>query len=99
MMDQLIDTSSLGRMMLAPSKKPPIPIQASTPPICNCYNVSAHTIYEVVKNAGYQELELSFQKLQEKTQCGSNCGSCKPEVKKLIQTYLDESKEASGLVS
>jgi len=99
MMDQIIDTSSLGRMMLAPTKKPPMPIQASTPPICNCYNVSAQTILEVVKKSNYQELDICFQDLQQKTQCGSNCGSCKPEIKRMIQTYLEESKETSGLVS
>jgi assimilatory nitrate reductase catalytic subunit len=99
MMDQLIDTSSLGRMMLAPTKKPPMPIQASTPPICNCYNVSAQTILEVVKKSQYQEVEPCFEDLQQKTQCGSNCGSCKPEIKRMIQTYLEESKEAVGLIS
>jgi len=98
MMDQLIDTSSLGRMMLAPTKKPPMPIKASNPPICNCYNVSAQTILEVVHKSGYQEVEACFVDLQQKTQCGSNCGSCKPEVKRMIQTYLEESEEPNGLV-
>ena len=88
MMDQGISPSTLGRMILAPSKTPPMPIKVSSPPICNCFNVTAETLLKEINLSGSNTIDQCFAQLQEKTQCGTNCGSCKPEIKKMIERII-----------
>ena len=44
------------------------------------------------------DVELCFNYLQQQTQCASNCGSCKPEVKKMIQNHLQATIGSSGMI-
>jgi assimilatory nitrate reductase catalytic subunit len=98
-LEQEIDPSSLGRLILAPTKKPPIAVQIMGRPICNCFNITEDKILETLQKLSPTDLEAGFKLVQEKTQCGTNCGSCKPEVKKIIQTYLHQVKGISGALA
>ena len=98
MMDQGISPSTLGRMILAPSKTPPMPIKVSSPPICNCFNVTAETLLKEINLSGSNTIDQCFAQLQEKTQCGTNCGSCKPEIKKMIENTFQQKSKSLGLV-
>jgi assimilatory nitrate reductase catalytic subunit len=91
-MEQEIDPTSLGRLILAPTKNPPAPVVLLSPPVCNCFNVSEQTIQELLEKVEDTDLHSCFDFIQRKTQCGTNCGSCKPEVKKLISIYLEKNK-------
>lgn len=98
MMDQAIHPGSLGRMILAPTKKAPMPIKASSPVVCNCFNVPVDKIEKLLQESKIDDVELCFNYLQQQTQCASNCGSCKPEVKKMIQNHLQETIGSSGMI-
>ena len=97
MMDQGINPTSLGRMILAPTKIAPMAIKASSPPICICFNVNADTILKEIHSTQDQTAEKCFLQLQEKTQCGTNCGSCKPEIKKMIEKTFQENRKSLGM--
>lgn len=80
--------AALGRALLAPSVKPPQGFKARGRIICNCFNVAETEISDVLAtqdmvNHGTPEALLFA--LQGKLQCGTNCGSCVPELKKLIE--------------
>jgi assimilatory nitrate reductase catalytic subunit len=92
MLDQGLDANSLGRMLLAPTKEPPIAMKVTSPPICNCLNVTTDTLLTEIKKSKKLSKEDCFTELQEKTQCATNCGSCKPEIKKLIDTVFLENR-------
>ena len=47
--------------------------------VCSCFRVGENTI-----NAVLQEQPHTVSSLGEKLQCGTNCGSCKPELQQLI---------------
>lgn len=81
-----LDPKLLGRMILSPSKIPPIQIQNKGKIICNCFNVSEQTILKTIKDSATDlNHEQVFHHLQKITQCSSNCGSCKPEIKRMIE--------------
>jgi len=47
--------------------------------VCSCFQVGENSIKQAVKE-GFND----FEKLSEQLKCGSNCGSCIPEVKALL---------------
>ena len=95
-LEQAIDPSNLGRLILAPTKKPPIAVQILGRPICNCFNVTEDKVLQSLQTSNLSDFQTCFDDLQERTQCGTNCGSCKPEIKKMIQTFLLNVKGSSG---
>ena len=88
--EQGFDAKLLGRSLLVPFSKPPLELKASSKAICNCFNVKEDTINALL-SACHPPLALvedGMTMLQDKTQCGTNCGSCKPEVKQLIVKHF-----------
>ena len=49
--------------------------------ICNCLDVSENEIMENI------ELGADLLTLQAKLKCGTECGSCVPELKRLVQMH------------
>ncbi|MEZ5639822.1 MAG: molybdopterin-dependent oxidoreductase [Burkholderiaceae bacterium] len=78
------DARAFGRQLLAPVARAPAAIAARDQPVCTCFNVSqqqiAATLAEGTGTAS-QRLDL----LQQRLQCGTNCGSCVPELRRLAQ--------------
>ncbi len=74
-----------------PVSKPPIEIRSKGKSICNCFNVSADTMKEYLSKLPPKiTLEDAMNTLQSTTQCGTNCGSYKPEVKQMITSFLSK---------
>jgi assimilatory nitrate reductase catalytic subunit len=65
------------RWLLAPLGTPPAGGSARGRVVCNCFDVSEAEIV-----ADYRA-GLDLAALQEKRQCGTSCGSCLPELKRL----------------
>ncbi len=81
--DQL-DAQTYGRLLLSPGAKAPIAIQSKGHQVCSCFNVSEHEItgfLRVCEGNDAQQLGA----LQDQLKCGTNCGSCLPQVKKIIR--------------
>jgi len=84
-----LDAKVLGRSLLLPVSKPPVEFKPRGKVICNCFNVTADTVQKCLgKMPIGLSLEDAMPLLQTQTQCGTNCGSCKPEVKQIIANYL-----------
>jgi assimilatory nitrate reductase catalytic subunit len=80
-----LDAKTLGRSLLMPLSKPPLEIQPKGKIICNCFNVSADAIKQyLIKIPVGASPNDAMTSLQAETQCGTNCGSCIPEVKQII---------------
>ncbi|MCZ4304321.1 molybdopterin-dependent oxidoreductase [Zoogloeaceae bacterium G21618-S1] len=63
--------------LLAPLTQPPAGQPTRGKVVCNCFDVSEEAIVTAF-HAGE-----SLEQLQTRTQCGTNCGSCLPELKRL----------------
>lgn len=74
-------TDDLRKWALAPLSAPPTGQKSRGKIVCNCFDVSENEIIEAC------EMGADLQTLQAKTKCGTNCGSCVPEVKRLVTTH------------
>jgi assimilatory nitrate reductase catalytic subunit len=78
------DAQAWGRALLAPGAKPPATVAARGRTICACFNVSdsqidaclAHTEGDAAVRVAARQAALK---------CGTNCGSCLPELRRLAR--------------
>jgi assimilatory nitrate reductase catalytic subunit len=68
----------LRRWLFAPSAAPPAATKRRGRILCNCHDVAESEITEQVA-AG-----ADLQSLQEKLRCGTSCGSCLPEIRRIL---------------
>ncbi|MFW5432160.1 MAG: molybdopterin-dependent oxidoreductase [Methylophilaceae bacterium] len=74
-------TEELRRWALAPLPQPPTGQTGRGKIICNCLDVAENDIVEVCQ-AG-----ADFPALKNKLKCGTECGSCVPELKRIVQKH------------
>ena len=78
------DALSLRRWLLAPLSAPPAGQVQRGRIVCNCLDVSEQEIVHELKNG------LDLPALQAKLKCGTQCGSCLPELKRLAAAHAVE---------
>jgi len=83
--DQL-PAKAFGRLLLVPGAKAPATLVARGKQVCNCFDVSQDQIDGVLAEAGGAP-EKQLARLQERLQCGTNCGSCLPELKRIVRLH------------
>lgn len=79
--------ASLGRLLLMPSSKAPQGFKARGRIVCNCLNVSESEIEVALEEqsaSDKRDAGIRLACLQKTLQCGTRCGSCVPELKKII---------------
>jgi assimilatory nitrate reductase catalytic subunit len=76
--------AELGRMLLMPSTKAPQGFKSRGRIVCNCFNIAETEITESLSAMKHGLPDEKLALLQEKLKCGTNCGSCVPELKKII---------------
>jgi len=74
-------TAELRRWMLAPLAAPPLGSRQRGKIICNCFDVSATEI------TAQLTLGATLAEVQQRLKCGSECGSCLPEVKSMVRLF------------
>ncbi|MBC7413839.1 MAG: molybdopterin-dependent oxidoreductase [Herminiimonas sp.] len=73
----------LGRRLMMPSATPPAGFISRGRIVCNCFDVAERDIAQVLDGqTGNPEERLAD--LQSRLKCGTNCGSCVPELKVMI---------------
>ena len=80
--------ASLLRFALAPTAKPPASIEARNI-ICKCADVSDRQIYDAIA-AG-----LDLRQLQDSLKCGTFCGSCVPDIKRMVASHSEQHAAAA----
>lgn len=76
--------AELRRWLLAPLAQPPVATASRGRVVCNCLNVTETEINaEIAQGA-------DLPKLQEKLLCGTKCGSCVPEIKRMVAAGLKQ---------
>ena len=94
-----LPAQAYGRLLLLPGAKAPVVLPSRGKPVCNCLNVTDLAIdaaltlmregaTESESEAGAQGLDTQAQKLaalQEALGCGTQCGSCVPELKRRVR--------------
>ena len=81
LLDEL-PAQAYGRLLLAPGGKAPAAVQSRGKQVCSCLNVSDVEIASCLAGlAGDAQARLSA--LQADLRCGTSCGSCLPELKRM----------------
>ncbi len=84
-LENATSVASLGRLLLKPSSVPPLGFKSRGRVVCNCLNVGESEIASALESMeGEEPARLSA--LQERLQCGTQCGSCVPELKRMVAT-------------
>jgi assimilatory nitrate reductase catalytic subunit len=82
-----LPAQAYGRLLLAPGSKPPVAVQSRGKQICSCFNVTDAAItLQLEQCAGDDATRL--EQLQSTLKCGTNCGSCLPELKRMVRVVV-----------
>jgi assimilatory nitrate reductase catalytic subunit len=85
LLQEALPAQEFGRLLLVPGAKPPVAVKARGAQVCSCFNVSSEQVKAYLEGAtGSPQERLAA--LQLALKCGTNCGSCLPELKSMIRT-------------
>ncbi len=89
LLQEELPAEGYGRQLLLPGSQAPAALaqaaQGLGPQVCTCFNVSQPAIEQLLAQcSGNSAARLAT--LQGSLQCGTNCGSCLPQLKKLVST-------------
>jgi assimilatory nitrate reductase catalytic subunit len=79
-----LPAQAYGRLLLSPGAKAPVAVQSRGKPVCSCFNVTDLQIQECLSEIG-GDGPTRLASLQADLRCGTNCGSCIPELKRMVQ--------------
>jgi assimilatory nitrate reductase catalytic subunit len=79
-----LPAQSYGRLLLVPSEQPPVALQSRGKQVCTCFNVDESAITGALARCHGTD-DARFAQLQGQLRCGTNCGSCIPELKRLVR--------------
>ena len=87
--------ADIRRLLLSPATNAPSGFVLSGKVICQCFNVSEETITAALGDIS-GEPGVRYAVLQSQLKCGTNCGSCTPELRQLVaRTPIAERQEAT----
>ncbi|WP_421956816.1 molybdopterin-dependent oxidoreductase [Polaromonas sp.] len=93
-----LPAQAYGRLLLLPGARAPVAVQSRGKLVCTCLNVTDAAIDEHLltlsqgitlgqNGAGYLGTdEERLASLQDTLKCGTNCGSCVPELKRMVRS-------------
>ncbi len=85
-----LPAQSYGRLLLSSGARAPLAVQSRGKPVCTCFNVTDLAIQtELGRCSGTADERLAA--LQGALKCGTNCGSCIPELKRMVRSTPAES--------
>ncbi len=84
-----MSVAHLNRVLLAPAVKPPQGFVPRGRVVCNCLNVSESEILACLNSEAAQDGDRLLT-LQSKLRCGTECGSCVPELRRMVSAPLQE---------
>jgi len=75
-----------GRLLLVPGAKAPVAVVAKGKQVCSCFDVSETQIAATLGTCN-GNADAQLDQLQGQLKCGTNCGSCVPELKRIIRMH------------
>ncbi len=76
--------SALGRQLLQPTAQAPQGFRERGKIVCNCFNVAESDIEAALAGADAADANARVELLKQRLKCGTNCGSCVPELKRIV---------------
>ncbi|PWF55690.1 nitrate reductase [Massilia glaciei] len=95
MLEGEASVAGLGRLLLSPSSSAPQGFKARGRIVCSCLNVSQNEIGEELAAMPGMASGEKLAALQGKLKCGTNCGSCVPELKQIVFASMKAEAKAA----
>ena len=86
-MQQEQPAQAYGRLLLRPGAKPPVAMPGCGKQVCSCFDVTDLQIESTLGRC-QGSADERLLKLQSELACGTNCGSCLPEIRRLMRLQL-----------
>jgi assimilatory nitrate reductase catalytic subunit len=87
LLQEELPAQAYGRSLLVPGAKPPAAVQSRGKQVCTCFNVTDAAIADHLAGClGPDDARLAS--LQSNLKCGTNCGSCVPELKRMVRAVI-----------
>ncbi|MFZ3126369.1 MAG: molybdopterin-dependent oxidoreductase [Acidovorax sp.] len=84
LLQEELPAQTYGRLLLVPGAKAPVAVQSRGKPVCTCFNVTDTAIIAGLAQChGTGDDRLA--QLQGQLRCGTSCGSCLPELKRMVR--------------
>jgi assimilatory nitrate reductase catalytic subunit len=83
LLQEQLPAQAYGRMLLIPGAKAPVAVQSRGRQVCTCFNVTEPDIVATLQTCN-GTADQQFAQLQGALKCGTNCGSCIPELKRMV---------------
>ncbi len=87
LLQQQLPAQAFGRQLLRPGAAAPDGVGARSRQVCACFDVSEASIREAARTADGDEARR-LASVQGRLGCGTHCGSCLPEVRRLLREEL-----------
>ncbi|MGY4829593.1 nitrate reductase [Sphaerotilaceae bacterium SBD11-9] len=82
-----LPAQAYGRLLLVPGARAPVAVQSRGRQVCTCFNVAQPDILTTLETCTGSPDDQLVQ-LQASLKCGTNCGSCIPELKRMIRSQV-----------
>ncbi|HEX6708001.1 MAG TPA: molybdopterin-dependent oxidoreductase [Albitalea sp.] len=79
-----LPAQAYGRLLLVPGAKAPVALAARGRQVCSCFDVGEAQIDSTLASCS-GSADARLQQLQSALKCGTNCGSCVPELKRIVR--------------
>jgi bacterioferritin-associated ferredoxin len=87
LLQEELPAQAYGRLLLVPGAKAPVAVQSRGKQVCTCFNVTGPAIDgHLAGCSGTDDERLAS--LQGALKCGTNCGSCVPELKRMVKAVI-----------
>jgi assimilatory nitrate reductase catalytic subunit len=87
LLQQELPAQSYGRLILLAGAQAPVAMPARSRQVCTCFNVNEDAITGTLAQCSGNDSER-LAALQQTLKCGSNCGSCVPELQRLVRRVI-----------
>ena len=79
-----LPAQAYGRLLLMPQPRAPLALVPRGRQVCTCFNIAEPAITDALA-ATRGSAEQRLVELQQKLQCGTRCGSCLPELRRMVR--------------
>ncbi len=87
-----------GRALLVPGSKPPVPVVYLGKAVCTCFNVTDLAIEaQLAQCNGSAAARLGD--LQATLKCGTNCGSCIPQLQRMVRASMQADTATANIAA
>ncbi|RYF33093.1 MAG: nitrate reductase, partial [Comamonadaceae bacterium] len=93
-LQEQLPAQSFGRLLLRPGAAAPVGIASRGKTVCSCFGVTDLAIGEKLAQCAGNDRER-LAELQGALKCGTNCGSCIPELQRMVRAAAPEAAEAA----